>query len=128
MRPQTEQQEEFVEKVLAVVEKIPPGRVMTYGDVAHAIGSRAPRKVGNVMSKYGAGSAWWRVVPASGKPPKGHAASALEHYKAEKTPLKPAGPPENYGLRLSQARLPFDHEIYDDALLLHLERDTKEFL
>lgn len=119
--------EDFVEKVLAVVEKIPSGRVMTYGDVAHAIGSRAPRKVGQVMAKYGAQVPWWRVVPASGKPPKGHATLALPHYKSEGTPLKPAGPPENYGLQLSRARLPFDHEIYYGALLLHLERDTEDF-
>ena len=41
---------EFAARVLAVVRRIPPGRVATYGDVAAAAGRpRAPRAVGNVM-------------------------------------------------------------------------------
>ena len=46
----------FVERVLAVVEAIPPGRVMTYGDVAATLGSRAARMVGQIMAYYGAGT------------------------------------------------------------------------
>lgn len=80
--------EDFVSRVLAVVESIPPGRVMTYGDVAAAIGSRAARGVGQVMAYYGADVAWWRVVRASGQPAAGHEQRALEHFRAEATPLK----------------------------------------
>ena len=79
--------EDFVSRVLEVVADIPEGRVMTYGDVAAAIGSRAARAVGQVMSHYGDGSPWWRVVRASGHPPIDHEARALEHYRAESTPL-----------------------------------------
>lgn len=40
----------FAARVLAVVRRIPPGRVATYGDVAAAAGSpRAARAVGNIM-------------------------------------------------------------------------------
>ena len=78
---------EFTEAVLAVVAAIPPGRVMTYGDVAAVLGSRAARAVGNVMSWYGSDVPWWRVIRASGRPAAGHEDRALEHFRAEQTPL-----------------------------------------
>lgn len=78
---------EFAERVLDVVAGIPEGRVMAYGEVAAAIGSRAPRAVGAVMAAYGADVPWWRVVRASGHPAVDHEARALEHYRAEATPL-----------------------------------------
>ncbi|MBL5974445.1 MAG: MGMT family protein [Candidatus Leucobacter sulfamidivorax] len=62
---------EFVDAVLDVVVRIPAGRVVTYGDVAWAIGSEAPRAVGRVMALYGHAVPWWRVVRASGEPPHG---------------------------------------------------------
>ena len=41
---------EFAARVLAVVRRIPPGRVATYGDVAAIAGRpRASRAVGNIM-------------------------------------------------------------------------------
>lgn len=40
----------FAARVLAVVRRIPPGRVATYGDVAALVGTpRAHRAVGSVM-------------------------------------------------------------------------------
>lgn len=74
-------------RVLEVVATIPAGRVMSYGDVAAAIGSRAARGVGQVMAYYGSDAAWWRVVRASGHPAIGHESRALEYYRAEGTPL-----------------------------------------
>jgi len=79
--------EDFVSRVLEVVASIPPGCAMAYSDVAAAIGSRAARAVGTVMSHYGSDAPWWRVVRASGHPPIDHEARALEHYRAEGTPL-----------------------------------------
>jgi alkylated DNA nucleotide flippase Atl1 len=73
--------------VLEVVDQIPSGKVMSYGDVAAAIGSRAARGVGQVMAYYGSDVPWWRVVRASGHPVRDHEARALEHYRAESTPL-----------------------------------------
>ena len=80
--------DDFVSRVLEVVESIPEGRVMTYGDVAAAIGSRAARAVGTVMSHYGSDVPWWRVIRASGHPAVDHESRALEHYRAENTPVK----------------------------------------
>ena len=80
--------EDFVSRVLAVVESIPPGKVMAYGDVAAVLGSRAARTVGGVMARYGSDLAWWRVVRSGGHPPTGHEARALAHYRAEQTPLR----------------------------------------
>ena len=73
--------------MLAVVEAIPSGRVMTYGDVAATIGSRAARAVGQTMAYYGSDVPWWRVIRASGHPAIGHEARALEHFRAEGTPV-----------------------------------------
>ena len=61
---------------------------MAYGDVAAALGSRAARAVGTVMSHDGSEAPWWRVVRASGPPPIDHEQRALEYYRAEGTPLK----------------------------------------
>jgi alkylated DNA nucleotide flippase Atl1 len=80
--------DDFVSRVLEVVSSIPPGRVMTYGDVAAAFGSRAARAVGQVMAYYGSEVAWWRVIRSSGHPPIDHESRALEHYRVESTPLK----------------------------------------
>ena len=78
---------DFVTRVLDVVESIPDGAVMTYGDVAASFGSRAARAVGQVMAYYGSDVAWWRVVRASGHPAIDHESRALEHFRAEGTPL-----------------------------------------
>ena len=79
--------DDFVSRALEVVGSIPPGFVMSYGDVAAAMGSRAARAVGQVMSRYGSDAAWWRVVRASGHPAIHHEHEALEHYRAEGTRL-----------------------------------------
>lgn len=106
---------EFVESVLGVVERVPAGRVVTYGDIAWALGSNAPRAVGRVMALYGHAVPWWRVVPASGLPPQGHARLALPHYREEGTPLRHVASPDDYRIALSSARLSFDHEIYSNV-------------
>ncbi len=61
---------------------------MTYGDVAAAIGSRAARAIGQTMAYYGADVPWWRVIRASGRPAANYESRALEHFRAEGTPLK----------------------------------------
>jgi alkylated DNA nucleotide flippase Atl1 len=81
---------EYAERVLEVAERIPPGRVMTYGDVAEWLEEGGPRQVGRVMSLYGGGVPWWRVVRSDGALLPGHELSALDHYRAEATPLKEA--------------------------------------
>lgn len=103
---------DFVERVLELVQKIPPGRVMTYGDVAAAIGPHADlieetgsygaRLVGHVMSRHGGDVPWWRVIRSTGQPPRFHEQKALPFYVAERTPL--TGSEDNYRIDLKLAR------------------------
>jgi alkylated DNA nucleotide flippase Atl1 len=94
--------DDFASRVLEVVASIPEGTVMSYGDVAAAIGSRAARGVGQVMAYAGADVPWWRVVRASGHPPIAHESRALEHYRAEGTPLRWSG--DTFRVDLGRAR------------------------
>lgn len=81
----------YAERVLEVVERIPPGRVMSYGDVAEYLGAGGPRQVGRVMAVWGGAVPWWRVVRADGSPPPGHVRAALARYREEATPLRADG-------------------------------------
>ncbi|QDN59930.1 6-O-methylguanine DNA methyltransferase [Streptomyces sp. RLB3-17] len=90
---------EYAERVLEVAESIPPGRVMTYGDVAEWLEEGGPRQVGRVMALYGGAVPWWRVVRADGALLPGHELDALGHYRDEGTPLKEAS-------RASEGHLP----------------------
>jgi methylated-DNA-protein-cysteine methyltransferase-like protein len=67
--------ESLPQRILACVESIPPGRVMTYGDVAEYVGSRAARMVGRVLAQDGGTVPWHRVVRADG--------SCAEHLYTE---------------------------------------------
>lgn len=81
----------YVESVLSVVERIPPGQVTTYGAIAEAVGRGGPRQVGQVMASYGAPVPWWRVVRADGTLPASHDDRARQAYLAEGTPLRASG-------------------------------------
>lgn len=81
---------EYAERVLDVTERIPPGRVMTYGDVAEWLEEGGPRQVGRVMALYGGAVPWWRVVRADGVLLAGRELRALERYHEEGTPLRGA--------------------------------------
>ncbi|WP_026413863.1 MGMT family protein [Actinomadura oligospora] len=83
--------DEYAELVLDTVERIPPGRVLAYGDIAELLGVGGPRQVGRVMSLFGGGVPWWRVVRADGSPASGHEVRAMEEYRVEGTPLRPDG-------------------------------------
>ncbi len=94
--------DDFASRVLDVVAGIPDGMVMSYGDVAAAIGSRAARAGGQVMADSGADVPWWGVLRASGHAAVGHEARALEHYRAEGTPVRWSG--ETFRVDLGVAR------------------------
>ncbi len=81
---------DYAERVLNVVDRIPPGRVMTYGDIAEYLGAGGPRQVGRVMSLWGGAVPWWRVMRADGSLLPGHQPQALAHYRREGTPLRRA--------------------------------------
>lgn len=74
--------------VLDAVDQIPPGRVLSYGDVAELVGEGGPRQVGAVMSRYGDAVPWWRVLHADGTPAAGLEQESLSHHRAEGTPLR----------------------------------------
>ena len=81
----------FADKVLEVVEQIPRGRVMSYGDIAEYLAEGGPRQVGRVMALWGGTAAWWRVIHADGSPPPCRERAAHRHYLAEGTPLRLPG-------------------------------------
>jgi alkylated DNA nucleotide flippase Atl1 len=89
----------YAERVLDVAERIPPGRVMTYGDVAEWLEEGGPRQVGRVMALYGGAVPWWRVIRADGVLLPGHELEALGQYREEGTPLREVG-------RASEGHLP----------------------
>ncbi|CAN5469949.1 hypothetical protein BH23ACT6_BH23ACT6_24190 [soil metagenome] len=80
----------LAERVLRVVERIPPGRVASYGDIGEIVGI-GPRYVGRVLSTYGSGVPWWRVVNASGDPGGGLIERARVHWASEAITVKPNG-------------------------------------
>lgn len=82
--------EEYAERVLVVVEGVPPGRVTTYGAIADVVGS-GPRRVGRALALHGGPVPWWRVVRADGSLPPSHGAEARAAYLEEGTPLRASG-------------------------------------
>ncbi|MEU6206104.1 MGMT family protein [Micromonospora musae] len=87
--------DEYVEAVLELVERIPPGRVMSYGAVADALAERSGRNsarlVGNIMARHGGAVPWHRVVNSAGRLPPGHEREARARLLAEGTPLRASG-------------------------------------
>ncbi|PJI94484.1 MGMT family protein [Luteimicrobium subarcticum] len=94
--------DDYLDAVLSVVVRVPPGRATTYGLVAEFLrdhsepdlgvrGRGGPRQVGTVLSRAGSGVPWWRVVNASGAPPARHATRALDALRAEGCPLTADG-------------------------------------
>jgi alkylated DNA nucleotide flippase Atl1 len=79
--------EDFIEAVLAVVERVPPGHAVTYGDIAGFLERGGPRGVGGVMALEGHGVPWWRVVRANGTLPAHLMIDAQEHWHVEGTPV-----------------------------------------
>ena len=91
---------DFASLVLDVVDSIPPGRVMSYGDIAEYLAAGpGPRQVGKVLSAYGGAVPWWRVTHADGRPAPDHDLAALDHYLDEGTPLRSAAVPVRVDMR-----------------------------
>ncbi|MFT4287502.1 MGMT family protein [Nocardioides sp.] len=80
--------------MLALVERVPPGRVTTYGAIADVLYDDfggGPRNVARVMSRSGGGVPWWRCVRADGTLPPYLADEARQAWLAEATPRRPSG-------------------------------------
>lgn len=83
--------EEYVEAVLSLVERVPAGRVTTYGALADAVGRGGPRLAGRVMSLHGGSVPWWRVVHADGSPAPCHDGEAAALLRDEGAPVRASG-------------------------------------
>jgi len=77
----------YARQVLDVVDRIPRGKVMTYGDVAEMLGHGSPRTVGTALTRFGREVPWQRVVQASGRPAEPYHAEALRLLVAEGCPV-----------------------------------------
>ena len=72
----------FKDRVLAVVAKIPRGRVMTYGQIAALCGSpRAARIVGGIAHTADQSLPWQRVVNKQGGMAAGYPGGVQGHQK-----------------------------------------------
>jgi methylated-DNA-protein-cysteine methyltransferase-like protein len=59
--------ESFTEAVIEVLDRLQPGEVMAYGEVAAEAGyPGAARAVGNLL-RTTPGLPWWRIVTATGR-------------------------------------------------------------
>jgi alkylated DNA nucleotide flippase Atl1 len=100
MRTDDDLHPSLVERVLAVVLRIPPGLVLSYGDVARLASTPTARDVGQVMLRHGDGRPWWRVLRADGTPAPHLREQQLTRLRAEATPMLPSGE----GVDMRQAR------------------------
>jgi alkylated DNA nucleotide flippase Atl1 len=98
--------DDFASDVLDTVEAIPPGYVMSYGDIAEYLGRGGPRQVGRVLATSGGAVPWWRVIHADGSLLAGHERAALGHYRAEGTPLRASADGTSYRVDMRHARWP----------------------
>lgn len=93
----------YTDLVLDLVSQIPPGRAMTYGQVADVArvltGRGSPRMVGQIMARHGGQVPWWRVMPATGVVPEHLRDRARPRLREEGTPLRGTDP-----LRLDMAK------------------------
>jgi len=74
-------------EVLDLVGAIPPGRVMSYGDVARHVGLASPRQVGQIMARHGHEVPWHRVVMADGSPAPHQPGEQLARLRSDHVPI-----------------------------------------
>ena len=80
--------EVVAERTLRAVELVPPGRVVSYGDLAELVGG-TPRQVGAVMRLRGSEVPWWRVTSSYGDLPPHLHDEAGPHWLEEGIAWKP---------------------------------------
>ena len=74
----------FEADVRAVLDRLRPGEVVTYGEVAAEAGHPgAARAVGAHLARGGDSCPWWRVVNAAGRLVPGHEAEHARRLLAE---------------------------------------------
>ena len=74
----------FDEAVGAVLGRLQPGEIVTYGEVAEEAGfPGAARAVGRLLATSGGEWPWWRVVTATGRLVPGHEREHARRLRAE---------------------------------------------
>src|SRR5690625_6391038 len=79
--------ESFVETVLDLVEEVPPGRAVSYGQIADHLGRGGARTIGREMSLYGGAVPWWRVVRVDGGLASHLVMEAQHDWRGEDVPV-----------------------------------------
>jgi methylated-DNA-protein-cysteine methyltransferase related protein len=75
---------DFEDLVVAVLVRLRPGEVVTYGEVAAEAGfPGAARAVGTLLARTDAEVPWWRVVTAGGRLVPGHEVEHARRLRAE---------------------------------------------
>lgn len=75
---------DFERAVGDVLDRLQPGDLVTYGDVATEAGfPGAARAVGSILRRSDGIFSWWRVVSASGRLLPGHEQEQTERLTAE---------------------------------------------
>ena len=82
----------FEAAVEAVLARLDPGDVVTYGEVAAEAGyPGAARAVGAHLARHGDGLPWWRVVSGAGRLVPGHEVEHARRLGAEGVVVDAAG-------------------------------------
>ena len=76
----------FARRVLDEIDRVPEGRVMTYGAIASRVHAH-PRHIGRVLTQWADETHWHRVVYADGTPATCHGNSAADLLRDEGTPM-----------------------------------------
>ncbi|HJX77718.1 MGMT family protein [Glutamicibacter sp.] len=79
---------EYAEAVHRLAALIPPGAVLSYGDVAELLGSGGPRQAGKAMASSPSATPWWRIIRADGTLPPVLAEQGNTAWITECTPRK----------------------------------------
>jgi methylated-DNA-protein-cysteine methyltransferase-like protein len=84
MPAQARADDDFTSRVVEIIEAIPEGEVMTYGEVAAEAGfPGAARAVGNVLGGSGGTLPWWRVVTSTGRLVPDHEPEQAQRLRSE---------------------------------------------
>ncbi|WP_455904240.1 MGMT family protein [Microbacterium sp.] len=76
----------LLEEVRRIVDAVPSGQVITYGEIASLVGVH-PRQAGRLVARLEDDSPWWRVVYSDGSPATCHDGAARTLLREEETPM-----------------------------------------
>jgi methylated-DNA-protein-cysteine methyltransferase-like protein len=76
------------DRVLECVDLIPPGRVLSYSDVAEYAGTRSARAVGRILAADAAAVNWHRVLRADGTCAEHLCGEQVRRLRSEGVPFR----------------------------------------